>query len=208
VTFDSPLPRVKEYLAKLPRGIDSYPHALVKGSVVRATIGDSGLGSLLAPLDVPDEVMTILANPPGFSDWVPEVHHGVLVCALFDAKFGGGGGGVPAFEEWVLEGNRKLLQGPAYRILFLVVSPDRVLRGAQRRWEAFHKGSRLEVLRRTKTTAKVRVAYPANVFSDLGLFAFGRAFQAALEAAGAKTPRVFARPQDASSALYEAEWGG
>jgi hypothetical protein len=206
VKFESPLPRVAEYLAKLPRGVDSYPHTLVKGSVVRATIGDSALGSRLAPLDVPDEVAALLKNPPGFSDWVPEVHHAALICALFDAKFGGGGGGVPAFEAWTLEGNRKLLRGPAYRVMFLVVSPERILSGAQRRWEAFHKGSRLEMVKRARTSGQVRLTYPANLFSDLGVFAIASAFQAALEAAGAKGADVFARLETESSTLFEAAW--
>jgi hypothetical protein len=202
----SDLPSVTAYLSGLPHGIDSYPRAMVKGSVVRMTMGEWDFPSMLAPGALPEPVETLVRHPPGVSSWVPEVHHAVVVSAVFDARFRDAGG-LGAFESWVRDGNRRLLRGPLYRVMFVVLSPSRVLSGAQQRWATFHRGSLLTVVKREERVVVARLTYPPHLFGDLSLRAFAGAFQAALESAGAKSPRVTTQVESPGAALYDAHWG-
>jgi hypothetical protein len=201
----SSLRTVAAYLAALPRGIDSYPHALVKGSVVRGTIRESGLTLADVAGLVPQPVEELVRHPPGVSDWIPETYHVVLGSAVFDLKFREAGG-IPAFENWILESNRKLLRGPLYRVMFLVLRPQRIFSGSGKRWASFHRGSLLNVVSLVEGGAEVRLVHPPHLFTEVGLGAFTRAFQAALEAGGAGQARVRAKIESETATLYTAEW--
>jgi len=203
-SMSSSLSAVAAYLERLPHGIDSYPQATVKGSVVRAVIGDTGPSSLPVAL-IPPSTEELVRNPPGVSDWVRETHHGALLSAIFDTRFRGAGG-IPAFDVWAIERNRTLLRGPLYRVMFLVLSPERILIGVQQRWAAFHRGSLLNVVKRAERAAQVRLTYPAFLFAEHALRWFACAFQVAVEAAGAKNAHVRADVESETSTLFDAQW--
>jgi hypothetical protein len=200
------LPTVVGYLDKLPRGLESYPQAVIKGSIVRAMLAVSGLSGLLAPGLLPLPVEDLVRHPPGVTDWVPETYYATIVSAVFDLRFRNAGGQA-AFESLLLEANRRLLRGSLYRVLFLVLRPARILSGTEKRWATFHRGSCLSVASYNESSARVRLTHPPFLFGDLSLGGFARAFQAALEAAGGKSAQVFARIESETSTLYQAEWG-
>ena len=76
------LSSIDAYLATLPQGIDSYPEAGVKGSVVRAMFPDSERSRFPAADVVPAPAGEHILHPPAVSDWVPEAHHGALIGAI------------------------------------------------------------------------------------------------------------------------------
>jgi hypothetical protein len=199
------LPSVAEYLARLPNAETSYPHATVKAAVTRAMIETTSLAEDLRPGDVPDPILELVHRPPTVNQWLPEVFHGVLGAATYDTMFRDHGG-MPAFRAWVLDGNRKLLRGPLYRVLFLVLSPERIFLAAGRRWEAFHRGSTLRVLEHTARDARARLTYPPGLFGELSCNAFAGAFTAAAEAAGAKDVVTRAQIESDTSTLYSTSW--
>ncbi len=199
------LSSIDAYLATLPQGIDSYPEAGVKGSVVRAMFPDSERSRFPAADVVPAPAGEHILHPPAVSDWVPEAHHGALIGAIYDTRFRSAGG-LPAFETWAIERNRALLRGPLYRVMFLVMSPERILSGVQSRWAAFHRGSNLTVVQRTGNVTQARLSHPPHLFSALAIRWFATAFQVALEAGGAKNARVRAEAESETSSGFHAAW--
>lgn len=180
------LPSVAAYLESLPDGLDSYPGALTKGAVVRTFLGESGVLSRLAPGDVPGRVEDLLRDLPPVGTWVREVHFCAAIGALMDRCFPGVAG-MAAFQLSMLERNRQLLTGPLYKILFMVVSPERVFLATDQRWSAFHRGSALKVIARSPQAVRLELSAPPHLFPDYYVRAIRGAIQAAGEAAGCKS---------------------
>lgn len=201
------LPAVAAYLRSLPAGIASYPEAQAKAAVLRDWLARSRLAVRLAPGQVPDEVEALAREPPPASLWIPEVHLVALKEADFELTFAGAGeGAMAACEQWMLEVYRHLLSSPLYKILFLVVSPERALVGGERRWSAFHRGSELRVLESRTGHARLEVSSPPGLFSELGLRAHGCALQAAGEAAGGRDFAWTLKRVEPGRAHYELTW--
>jgi hypothetical protein len=196
---------VEAYLERLPHGVDSYPGAHTKSGVVRAAIPAARLLPAVPAAEVPARVFELIANPPMVMTWVRAVHFSAAMCAAFERCFQESGG-MPAFDQWILDANRKLLQSPLYRILFLVTVPDRVFIGIERRWGAFHRGSELRVVDRTEKSARLELSFPGHLFPVYVLRAFGAAFQAAAEAVGYRDVKVDLLADAPTVALYTVTW--
>ncbi|MCZ7677693.1 MAG: hypothetical protein M5U28_02505 [Sandaracinaceae bacterium] len=152
-------PSAAAYLARLPEGLASHPQCVVKASVLRDVADARPLGpDDLAAL--PGPVAQLVREPPPVSSWVPEVHALVAMIAIRDRHFAPGEIGLSAYEEWTYERNKKLLARPLYRALFLLLSPERLLRNVGNRWAMFRRGSRLELVERSASSATVRLSFP------------------------------------------------
>jgi hypothetical protein len=189
----------------LPSGLDSYPQATVKGSVIRAMFPDTERSRFPPRGLIPAPAEEHIHLPPAVTDWIPETHQSALIGAVFDTRFRGAGG-LPAFDAWAIERNRALLRGPLYRIMFLVLSPERILSGAQERWGAFHRGSQISVVTREPRSTVARLAHASNLFSEHAIRWFACSFQVAVEAGGAKNARVEAEVESATSTRFHAAW--
>jgi hypothetical protein len=192
-------PSFERYVAGLPGGLDAFPAAQAKGSVIRSVIEaqpDEVLRGLPAP------IRGLAIDPPIDSDWVPEVHFGALVHAVAEAR------GYSAREHcaWLRACNRALFASPLYRILMTVVSPEAMLRHAGKRWSNFHRGSTLDLDGFADDGARVTLRFPAGLFDLLVLRGFAEAFAAALEAAHARDPIVEIEARGAGFARYLARW--
>jgi hypothetical protein len=77
---------VEEYLATLPDGIDSYPQALIKGSLVRIVCRDVDRSKVARVL--PPRVSALLLDPPLPSAWTPEVWFLAMATAEYEAHAG------------------------------------------------------------------------------------------------------------------------
>lgn len=196
-------PTVAHYLEGLPLGIDSYPDAVVKGTVLRATLADAGFRIERGTL--PERLEECAFDPAAIGTWVPETFHSALVAAIFDARFRAGGG-MAAFEAWAFERNRKLFQSPLYRVLFFVVRPERIFIGIQNRWSAFHRGSVLEVVSERPNHRTVRLTYPPRLFSVHALHTFSAAFLAAAQAAGLRGSRARRASERATTTEFDIDW--
>lgn len=131
------LPSVDRYLERLPRGLSSHPECQVKASVYRDALASHGLESVISEL--PRELRELVLEPPPVSSWVPEVYANSIMMAIRDVHFEPGTVGVTAYSEWTRQRNLLLLTRPLYRALFLLLSPERLLKGLQRRWGAFRR---------------------------------------------------------------------
>jgi uncharacterized protein (TIGR02265 family) len=188
------------YLAELPRGIDSYPQYLHKASIYRQTFSPS-LSKALAPL-LPLELGRLLLEPLPISAWLPEVHVNALFVAAHDAL-------VPNEREFIersLATARKLFNGPAYRVLLVMASPEDFVHRAQSRWVALHRGLELNAKMATDNSAVLRIGFPMHLLPRIAALTYIGGFQAALEAAGAKDVRCSLTSLGLEEALYEATW--
>lgn len=192
--------RLERYLASLPGGLDAFPAAQAKGSLVRTVLAGQPVAALLPRLPAP--VRHLAAEPPVSNEWVPEAHLCALIHAITDLH----GHAEEDVLRWVREGNRALFSSPAYRILMLVVSPAAMLKHADKRWGNWHRGSALELLGFADDGARLRLTFPPGLFDDAVLRYYAAAFATALEVARAERPSVLLEEHGAGVARYRARW--
>jgi hypothetical protein len=133
--------------AQLPADLASFPQCTVKAAI---------WGSLVDGLDkaIVDDVAR--AVPPALvpfvrcelpdSMWVPEVHMQLAALEVQARAFAT----YDQFYTFTLDVNRRILRSPLYRALATLLSPSRMLKGAQMAWSRMHQGTSvtLEVMPR------------------------------------------------------------
>lgn len=193
-------PSLARYIAGLPGGLDAYPAAQAKGSLVRSVLGGRPVAELLPRL--PPALRSLAAEPPIGSDWVPEAHLGALIHAIAEHR----GYTRADVLAWLRVQNLALFTSPVYRVLMLVASPEALLRHAGRRWGNWHRGSTLGFEGFADEGACVTLAFPVGLFDGLLVAAYGAVFGAALEVAHAKHPVVGVDASGPGFARYVARW--
>jgi hypothetical protein len=192
-------PSYDRYVNGLPGGLGAHPAAQAKGSIVRSHLEDLSPGLLRS---LPTPLLRLAADPPVDSDWVPETY----LCALIHAIAERRRYSEREFLAWIRARNRALFARPLYRLLMTVVSPEALMRHAGRRWGNFHRGSSLELDGYSDDGARFTLSFPEGLFDRAPLLAFGQAFAAALELAGAKDPLVDVETEGVGFARYLARW--
>lgn len=134
------LPHTRAYLDSLPAGLDSYPDATVKGSLVRALV--ERVPPAVLESDLPPEIRRLYDEPPLVSDWVPEVRLTAMAKVARDLAFDSDEG----LQGFVREGLTEVFGGPLYRIVFALVSPTRLAKSGTKRWSAIVRGTKRELL--------------------------------------------------------------
>ncbi len=195
---------IDAYFQRLPLGIESYPDCRVKASVVRDAIASRPLDDVSG--DLPPELESLVAEPPPVTAWVPEVHAVALMIAIRERHFGPGALGLEDLEQWTLERNRRLLTRPLYRPLFILLSPERLLKGLERRWSAFRRGTRLRVREAHGGGAELALQHPAHLYDEVTLRAMAGAFRAAGIAAGARHARAEIIDQNPREVRWNITW--
>lgn len=191
-------PIASQYLAALPNGEASHPQCMVKGSVLRSLVETSPVPFPVKEL--PASLATLLESPPLPNEWVSEVRFNTLMLAHEELM------PTSVFREWVYSRNRRLFNSSLYRILFLVVSPERLLSQMSSRWSAFRKGTELTIVDRTSKHFLVDVSYPSFLYEQRVLANVCVAVTAALDAAGAHHPRVTVADIGETKARFDIRW--
>jgi hypothetical protein len=195
------IPSLESYLTTLPNGLDSFPEAQIRGSAMRSALERCArVGVKLALL--PPPLGQMKDEPPAVHHWIPEVQHSTLMLAAYEQVFASAGG-ISGFETWVFEDNKRLLSSGLYRVLFAVVSPERVLLGAPKRWTAFRRGSSIRVLESKRAEALVEMVHPKGLMNLVGIIAVGAAWRAAARVAGATATKVAVVEWDGARAVYQ-----
>ncbi len=194
------LERLERWLAELPGGLDAYPDAQAKGSIVKTLLAGQPVPELAARLPAP--VARLAVDPPVGSEWVPEVHFAALLLGIADVR----GMSDADVCAWARAHNRALFESPAYRILMEVMAPGALVRFAGKRWENWHRGTRLEVEGVSDDGVRLTLTFPPWLYDGLLLRVFGEAFVAALELSKAASPRVTIEKSGPDSARYLARW--
>jgi hypothetical protein len=192
---------VDKYLATLPSGVASYPECCVKASVLRNTLGSRPLG---AEVELPLTLRRLVEHPPALTEWIPEVHFNAITLAIREVHFNPRN--LDDYRAWTFEQNRKLLSAPLYRVLFLLLTPDRLLSGMQNRWSAFRRGTDLQIVSRAPGWVELRLRHPAYLYPALSSVGMSVAFQAAMEHAGGKQPCVDVVSPSSTETMFMATW--
>ncbi len=192
-------PSFERYVASLPGGLDAYPAAQAKGTLVRSVLEDQP-DAVLAGL--PPPLRRWVDDPPLDSDWVREA----ALCALVHAVAEARGWREHAIVEWARERNRELFSGPLYRLLMVVATPEALLRHAGMRWSNFHRGSTLTFQGFADDGARLGLAFPVGLFDPLILRMHGAVIGVALELAHARSPVVAIEEVGDGVARYCARW--
>jgi hypothetical protein len=197
------LPELRNYLASLPRGLDSFPECSVRDFAVEAYAREFGRFGTEAGL--PEPVANLFLGRFGAS-WLPEVHFQAAHAAVRDLAFPDDA----SFYEWLYRANVELFDRPVLRSLMRLLSPTLVVIGATRRWATFHVGSVLTTGKlgrqgnREMTRAKLQ--YPSGLFARCFLEGLEQAFLAALVASRAKDPDVKLEDVASEHAEYLVSW--
>lgn len=195
------LPSVTGYLSRLPRGADSYPECMVKASLIHNAMASRPIGP---EVSLPSSVRKLLEHLPPVSMWVPEVHFNILMLATLDVHFGTRD--LNGYRDWVYIQNRKLFQTPLYRAVFLVISPERLLYGMEKRWESFRKGSLLRVVVQGPREVELHLTAPPCLYASVHVIGMSEALRAGIDAAGGKRARAIGELRSETEVCYRLMW--
>lgn len=169
--------RVVDYLARLPDGLDSYPAAQVKNSVVRAWIAEHDTKALAAA--VPETVRPLCTGELMVTRWVPEVHATAVYLTLRELFF-------DSDAAFVLDAharNRALLSGRLYRMLVRLLSVERIGKTTRLLYSQMHRGTDLSV-DVTDFPWRCWLRYPHALVPELLGHCYATAIGAAVELSG------------------------
>lgn len=194
-----PLDRYRAYLERLPQGLESYPETQQRPSGLRARLLEA---NARAHVDALPEALRPLVLEPLDSQWLSEVKVHALLLALGDVCF-------PTevdFDAFSERTNRRVLGGPVYLMLFRLLGPQRVSRGASRRWEQFHRNSTLACQELTPTSGVYLLSAPPHHVPPAMIRGYGIGLRVALELSGGHAVDVSARVIDSERTEYVARW--
>lgn len=177
-------PRLAAYISRLPEGLESHPEARCKASIARGLID-----ALPRPFDLellPPALRELVERPPASTEWILETLNTAIYVAAADYFFYEDEN---AYDEWVDQIGAAVFSSPMYRILMFVASPRRLAKGAERRWSAFHRGSRYNTQLHDWGTETV-IEFPSFLFPRVALRAMASAVRAAYRASGAPNATV------------------
>jgi uncharacterized protein (TIGR02265 family) len=202
IAMAAPTASVAAYLEGLPHGLASYPECTAKASLLRDMLAtrplDPDSDSLL------EDLRPLIRDPPPVSTWIPEVAFVASAMTVYDEHFGGHD--VAGFEQWIVDFNAALFRKPLYRVLFALISPERLVVGATTRWSAFHRGTSLALVERGQRSGLVRVGFPPDLYGTVMLHGFAAGLRAAVVVAGGRDVRTELESIEATSAEYWIRW--
>lgn len=192
-------PTVARYLERVPGGLAAYPQCQGKASLLRSVLEDFPTQRLSSGL--PPTLAELVRHPPPPGHWIPEVHFRAVMRAVLDEFFGD-----PAkFVAWTYSAQQRVLGGPLYRMLFVLVSPERVIRSAHSRWASFHRGSKID-FEVFSGHGIVTLIHPPHCHELLDHEAVIAGFRVALELAGGHNVTSTTLECDATRASSRVAW--
>ncbi len=191
-------PSVAGYLGRIPGGLAANPECVAKASLFRSIVDDKPLKDVRG---LPGAIVELIEHPPPPTDWVPEVHFRALMRAVYDTHFASR----PDFYRWAYDAQRRLFEGPLYRILFAMVSPERVAATAQARWGKFHRGFTLDA-RIERGMLHVVLGHPSFLADAFDHHATLEGVRAALELAGASKVQTTVDDVTSTYGVFTIRW--
>ncbi len=189
-------PRLLEYLASLPGGLQAYPECQARSGILHTFLE----AAPAMPDDLDPWVARLLRPPPrGF---MSEVALSAAFLAIADAA----GMSEAQYCAWSHAANARLFDGLIYRALMSLFSPMVLLERAPSRWEAFHTGTRLSVKQDGPACGVGELSFPERLFTPLLLRGFAESFAAAFENARGRDVTVELGAHAPTSAVFVARW--
>ncbi len=190
----------ESYMRRLPRGLNSYPQCMAKGSLVAAYMN----ARPIEPHTLPEGLRPIVESKPRDNVWLPEVRFLALALLVRERHFNND----DTFLAMVKSLNAQLFRGPIYRALMFVASTRALVAGAGMRWKQFHEGTQLVATHGDGAFCDFSFKFQPNLFEPLHVKLFLAAIEAALEATGAirtETVGVEVAPTEARGRIIWAD---
>jgi hypothetical protein len=108
--------------------------------------------------------------------------------------------------EVAYSSTHKLLSTPLYKVLFLLVSPERLMVGLDKRWAALRRGTRIELVDRTEHAVRLRLSYPDRLYDRAILRVRAASLRAAVTCAGARSATADLDRVDRGCADFVVRW--
>lgn len=194
---------LSKYLAALPRGLESHPECLVKGTVARSFLLGAVPEAALDRVDLPGPIAAVIRSPPPNSVWISEVHFFGALLAVRDLL----GLEEAAWKQWFKERNQRALTNPVLRLVMNATSPEMLLSLSGVYWGVTHRGSKLSVVEKTGGSATVVLDHPHNlVNADVGGF-LTMALTVPLLLTRAKSPAIALTSNTPTRSTFAGTWG-
>jgi len=189
------------YLRALPEGVESYPECFAKASLIRITA--EILSAEVDESRMPEPIADLFRHPPPNNTWIPEVHSVAAHLALFDAS----GVREGTLLEMAEELSRKMASSPMYRVLAYFTSPERLLKGAAKRWEALHQGLPLTVeMDNEKKRARIEMTHAPYLWNSLAHDWTAASWGPLLTMSRAHRGTIVVRRSTATGATFDVRW--
>jgi hypothetical protein len=193
------LQRVDQYLSDLPSGLASYATIELKASLCRQFVEVVPFGDTLASLS--PTLSNWVKNARTELSWMPEVHANAIHLAACDLVLGSDA----ALLDAVYETSRRAFRNPLFKIALMAASPAMLMRAAEPRWHAFHRGGfTFKTSRRASSRFALQLSYPTHLLPPLMAKAYAKIFQAGFEPTFGKDTVVELESYTPTTALYEA----
>ncbi|MBV1860721.1 MAG: hypothetical protein KUG77_20065 [Nannocystaceae bacterium] len=178
-------PATAAYIARLPQGLDSHPECLSKASLYRSTLEGRPFPRAAAQA-LPPELRQLVLHPLPVTAWVPEVRSLALAMAHLDACCSS----LDDFERSCYLRQRRLFDGPLYRVAVKLATPSLLLRTAARRWTTLHRGTTLVVKTNEPGRADLSMEHPPHLWDEPTRLALTSGLRALLDLCGARNGTI------------------
>ena len=180
-----------DYLAALPRGLDSYPECTAAASM--ATFNKQ-VRKVIIPGDwVPPPIADMMTRKLLDTEWVPEVHYHAMALAIADHH----GLDAPSFKGFWYDVMRLMMVSASYGFLLRLLSSEHLVRVSAMRWRKFHRGPFNLEVHADNGASRMVLTYPPHLLNDtlaLGYEGVFAAYGAASRARGGRAERVAFTP--------------
>jgi hypothetical protein len=186
------MPLMADYLAALPRGLDSYPECTAAASM--ATFNKKARKVIIPGDWVPPPIADMLTRRLLDTEWVPEVHYHAMALAIADHH----GLDAAGFRGFWYDVMRLMMSSAPYGFLLRLLSSEHLVRASAARWRKFHRGPFDLEVRRDEDVPRVILTFPPYLINEAlangyeGVFA---AYGAASRARGGRSERVAFTPK-------------
>ena len=191
--------RLDAYLETLPEGLASYPEYEAKASLYRALFDPSHLP--FDPSELDARLRDYFDQPVPQSMWIRETVLNALFLTFADHMFEED----QRFIDYVYHRAFKTLKSPMYRVLMAVASPQQLARGAERRWQTFHRGITYDVTLEERGTYAV-IRYPPYLYNRLLTECLAAGARAAYRSAGGSGTSYEVREWHPDHTVFAAGW--
>lgn len=188
---------MEAYLARLPRGRDSFEDCTTKGALLRACLQARPLGLDQLPENVSESIRELIRSPPLDSSWFPTVDYfgtSMVIADAYDMSDA-------EFCRFWYEVMRDLSSSRLYSLLLGVATPDRLLKYTGLGWGRFHRGWTMRTSERDGDV-EIVLEFPAGLLPPLGVRGFASVFQAFIDASSAPGGVVEAVSSNETTATY------
>ena len=178
------LPRVSAYLESLPDGFDSYPECRIVGGMVRALVRERPESLDLDRL--PDQLRWMMDNPPGPTQFIPEVRLVAFSLALAELAFESD----EAMLDWGEDRMWDLLGGTLSWIDLADPTPEQLAEMSDQARHTVRRGTDREIIEFGDGYNVGRVSYPEGFVPRLYAEIIARGILAGYRHSRAPAPRV------------------